>query len=489
MTETEAPPAATFGLNEMAAIVYRRRWWLIVPVLLGFAIAIGAVLLTTPSYQSSSTLLIASQQIPTSVMPAAQANYADERIAKIRQQIMSRVALGQIVSTMGLYPEERRRLPLDNVIAQMRQAISVDLVGTNGSAGPAPNGSTIAFRLSFTYRDPAQAQAVTERLTAMFLNADKQLRTEQAAGTAAFLGRRADELREQLVTMAGKRREIEARYAGALPDQVAMSAQSGAGLRAEVSRIDAEQQGLQQQNGLLAARGQEIAATPRQGTDALRRAEERLNQLTSVYADDFPDVVAAREAVARQAELVRSQPAPTGSGAIAAEVAAGRSRIGMLAERRSGLVRSISGMEHKTSLAPQASYELNNLERDYTSLQMRYQDIREKQLEAQVAANLQSEDKGERFSVVDAPSLPNDPLGPDRLTRIAAGIIAGLGAGMVALLAWEILTGAIHGEGGVIQSMGALPLVSVPVLRTGNRSGVATGVVRLLTPWRSHEPV
>ncbi|UVO51471.1 lipopolysaccharide biosynthesis protein [Sphingomonas sp. SUN019] len=480
MNEDDAP-TGSFGVLEGVAILYRRRYWLIAPLILGLLGALVAMVVIVPIYRSSATLLITSQQIPTTVVASPLTNYADERIAKIRQRIMSRENLTGLIATHNLYAKERARLPQDEVLGIMRDAIGVDLVGTSANQQHGPAGSTIAFTLSFNYRDARVAQAVTERLTAMFITEDKRLRTEQASGTAAFLGRRAIELRDQLTAIGEKRRAIEARYAGALPEQVAVSAQSGSALRAEVSRIDAETQGLMQQNSLLAARSQEIAATPGAGAEALRRAEERLNLLSTVYSDDFPDVVAARDVVARQRAALRRDATPNaGTGAIYAEVSAGRARIATLAERRAGLVGSISNMDRMASLAPQATYELNNLEREYENVRIQYQGIREKQMEAQVAANLQTEDKGERFSVVDAPSLPLEPTGSGRAKILGMGIAGGLGAGLALLVLWEMIAGAVHGEGGVARIMGAPPLVVVPVLQTGDDAGLLQRLSRLL---------
>ncbi len=467
---TQETGSGFLSIREIAAIGYRYRYWLIVPALVGLAAAVILLLFMTPKYRSASTVLITSQQIPSSVISSPTASMVDERIGKIRQQILSRENLTRIITAMDLYPSERSELPLDTVIGMMRQEIGVDLVS---SAARRPDGgATIAFELSYQYENPGKAQAVTQELTRMFLAEDKKLRTEQVMGTAAFLSRRANELREQLVSLAAKRREIEARYAGALPEQVALSTQAGASLRAEVSRIDAEGQGLMQQNGLLAARGEELAAQPLPGTEAIRRAEERLNQLRTTYSDNFPDVARAREALELQREMVRrNQTAPPGSGAIAAEISAGRDRIGQLASRRAALVQDIGEMEHMVARAPQASFELANLQREQENLRVQYQGIRDKQMEAQVAANLQKEDKGERFMIVDPPSFPNTRLGPGSLQIVAGGATAGLVMALVLLIGWLIVTRPVQGIGGVTRIMGTPPLIIVPVLRSGNGPG------------------
>lgn len=468
MTDNTTQNASIISPLEIFAILYRHRWWIILPMLAGTMLALAIALLMTPAYRSQATLLIDSPQISTSFAPVETANYANERVAKIRQQILSRSNLTKLIHEAGLYDREQQEMSFDELLGQMRSSIAVDLVSASGSPRPGAGNDTIAFELSFLYSDAAHAQAVTEKLVGMFLTEDKRLRTEQAVGAAAFLTRRADELRNQMVDLEGKRREVESRYAGALPDQVALSAQSGSALRAEVSRLDAETQGLMQQNSLLAARSEEIAAAPRPEFDALHRAEERLAQLGATYSDTYPDVVAARGTVERQRQVAaRSSGVTPGSGAVASEMAAARSRVDMLAARRGELVASVAHMERMTAMAPQATYELNNLERDYDNLKRQYQDVRDKQMEAQVAASLQQEGKGERFSVVNAPSAPVHPIRPNRVQLVMSGLFGGLALGLALTIIWEFLAGPIHGEGALTRLMDGPPLAVVPILPTG----------------------
>ena len=385
MTQDEGDtPAGFITPIELLAILYRRRWWALVPAGLGLLVAGAMALLMQPQYQSTATLLIASQQIPTSLVASPFDNYADERIAKIRQQILSRANLVEIIKDLDLYPDKRDELTSEDVQNLMRGAISVNLVSASDTnAGGAGARTTIAFSLSFKYSDPAKAQAVADRLTKMFIGEDKRLRIEQSSGTAAFLARRGNELRDRLVELSQKRREIEARYTGALPNQVALSVQSSSALRAEVSRLDAETQGIMQQNSILATRSAELSSTLRSAPDSVRQAAERYRQLSARYSDHHPDVVAARAALA--AERSQATGLPGSTAVIASEMAAGRNRIVTLSQRRAQLVAAISEMERISAQAPQAAFELSNLERDIDNLKQQYQGVREKQLEAQNA--------------------------------------------------------------------------------------------------------
>lgn len=448
--------------REIAAAIFRKRRWLLLPLVLALAIAAVAVLMHKPQYRSTATLLIDSQQIPNSVVEAPLASVANERIGKIRQQVLSREQLALLVKENNLFPDLRGKLPADDVLNLVREAISVDLVGAlEGQAG-GNGGSTIAFTLSFTYSDPAKAQAVARQLTNIFLVEDKRFRTEKATGTASFLGRRADELRRQLTRLEDERRDVSARYSGALPDQIAVSAQSGSALRAEVSRIDAETQGLLQQSSILAAQADQDTQAP-PGVEALRRAEERLNQLTSIYADNYPEVIAARAAVERQRASLAQSRAARGSSIVQREIAASHARSQTLAARRSALVQEIAEIERRTAQAPQAAYELNMIEREYENIRRQYEALRERQLDAQVAVTLETEDKGERFSVVNEPSLPHRPEGAHPALILLSGLFAGLGLGVAIILAHEFLRGTIHGADTLARLLNAPPMGVIPV--------------------------
>ncbi|PZN96933.1 MAG: lipopolysaccharide biosynthesis protein [Alphaproteobacteria bacterium] len=451
-------------IRDLANMLWRGRQTIIVAFCLALTAAVAAVLLIETRYRAEAVLLIESQEIPTSLVAAPDSNYADDRIGKIRQQILSRSNLLTLIRAHKLYPDERSSLSEEQLLTLMRNAVDVDLVTANG--GRPGSGATIAFNLSFTYPDAARAFAVTDQLTKMFIDADKRLRTEQAMGATSFLRARADELRDRLVEVEANRRRVQSRYGGAMPDQLAINSQSSAALRAELSRIDMEMQAVLQQNATLAAQAQEPAAVAETPARAeVRRAQQVLDRLAATLSDSHPDVIAARGTLDIARIAARDEPAaPTGLAAINAAIVGGRSRLAALDSQRGKLVAAIARADQLASLSPQAAFELNNVERDHDNLRQQYRDIREKQLEAQVASNLQREDKGEHFSVLDPPTMPIDPISPNRVMILALGVFGGLGAGIALVLGRELLAGRIHGADALTRLTGEPPLAAVPVL-------------------------
>lgn len=479
-----------FGLREVAAILLRWRYLLVVTATVGLLLGIIGALVLKPIYRSSASLLIQSQDIPTTVVASPISEVAEERIGKIREQILSRENLLRLIDRNGLYRSERSSLPVEAVMDMLRKAISVDLVSAaaNNESQRGQN-ATIAFKLSYINRDPNAAFHVAQQLTSMFVSEDKRLRSEQMTGVATFLVRRADELRDRLVELEAKRRTIEARYNGALPAQVAMNAQSTSSLRAEISRMDAETQGIMQQNGLLAARSQDVPPPPSTAAQTeLANAQAQLDRLSATYSDTHPDVVAAQARVElAQAAVSRGPRTRNPALPLQAEVAAGRSRIAMLAQRRAGLVAAVAETDQRVAMAPQASYELNNLEREYDNLKQQYQAIREKELDAQVAVNLQAEGRGERFSVVDQPTFPLVPENGMRLRLIAIGLFGGLALGLAFILAWEVIVMPVHGPASIVQLTREEPLASISMLQYGKPLSFREKLIGQF-PWLSRLP-
>jgi uncharacterized protein involved in exopolysaccharide biosynthesis len=479
-------------LGDVMGMLWRRRFWILAPFAIGSLGALAAGFIMQPIFQSGSMLLIESPLIPNSLVASPFSSYADERIAKIRQQILSRANLLKLIHDNNLYPTERERLPIEAVLAKLRDAIHVELVSAGAGQSRGAN-TTIAFNLSFSYPTAQIAYRVATQLTGMFINEDKRLRTEQASGAAGFLKLRADELRDRLIEVENNRRAVQARFAGAMPEQAVLSAQTNTALRAELSRIDGEVQSLIQQNNMLATRAQDAPAAGESAARAeVRGAQQTLDRLSAKLSDSHPDLIAARDALAAAKAAAHAEGSiRAGANAIAGEIAVGRQRIAALSQRHNQLVGAIANTDRLVAQSPQAAYELNNLERDHENLKQQYAEIREKQLEAQVAANLQNEDKGEHFVVVDPPELPLRQISPNRLKLLTSGAFGGLALGLALVVILELVAGRIHGAGAIARLTGEQPLATIPAMKPGPLPSFLTPLDRFLlwlarrrAPWK-----
>jgi hypothetical protein len=137
----------------------------------GAIVAWGVSLTVAPRYESSAVMSVTPQSDPARppAPEGALRQRAAAHIAEVETEILSRTSLWWIIRdpSLDLYKEERERLPLEEVIGQMRGNIRIQ-AHPSSAGGRAP----IVFSVSFTYPDQAKAQAVVRSLVKRFAEAN-----------------------------------------------------------------------------------------------------------------------------------------------------------------------------------------------------------------------------------------------------------------------------------------------------------------------------
>jgi hypothetical protein len=83
-------------------------------------------------------------------------------------------------------------------------------------------------------------------------------------------------------------------------------------------------------------------------------------------------------------------------------------------------------------------------------------------MEAQVAQNLEADRKGERFTLIEPPLRPEEPVSPNRPVVFGVGLLMSLAlaAGIAALL--EAMDGTVRGREDMVTTFNAPPLAIIP---------------------------
>jgi uncharacterized protein involved in exopolysaccharide biosynthesis len=102
------------------------------------------------------------------------------------------------------------------------------------------------------------------------------------------------------------------------------------------------------------------------------------------------------------------------------------------------------------------------LSRDYDNARAKYGELKDKQLQARLAQQLESGENAERFTLTSRPFLPTDPESPNRLgIMLLGGLLAFIvGLGSVTVVEYQDKT--IRSPRTVADILGAPPLVVIP---------------------------
>ena len=213
--------------------------------------------------------------------------------------------------------------------------------------------------------------------------------------------------------------------------------------------------------------------------DQLKAAQADLDEATGRYGKAHPDVKRLQskvEAIRQELASIRSDDAQSSqaTGEVAdpveakvmAQVAASDVRLRSLREQRETLDKKIAELQDIVVQTPQVERGLKALSRDYDNELKKYDEIRSKQMEAQVAENLEEEKKAERFSLLEPPLLPETPVKPNRKKILAMGLFLAVASGGGVTVLREVLDQSVRGVRTVAAILGQPPLAVIPYLTT-----------------------
>ncbi len=214
--------------------------------------------------------------------------------------------------------------------------------------------------------------------------------------------------------------------------------------------------------------------------DELAKLRSELKVKQQKYTPEYPDVISLKEKVASlSTELEKARDdAKRNANAnkldvgvqsdnpayltIQTQVVGVESEIKSVTIQRKKLSRKIYDLESALHKAPMIERKFLLLKREYENALTRYQEMKAKQMQANVAKQLETESKGERFKLIDPAALPEDPVSPNRPAIIFLGFILSMGCGFGFAFVADAMSGTVRGNRGIESALGVLPLASIP---------------------------
>jgi len=470
----------------------RRRWWLAVPAF-GVWTAVWAVTWFVPAvYRSETVILLEQQKVPEQyVVPNVSADLQDQ-LQNMSQQILGRERLLDIMRDFNLYPALRARVTGDEMIERMRKDIQVELV-----QAPNRSGNLSAFKVAYTSKDPALAQKVTAQLTSLFINENLKNREKQSTETTQFLGEQLEDAGRRLAEQEAKVKEFKIQNLGQLPEQVQSNVQILSGLQAQLQQESDALDRAKQQSvylGTLRAQWRTAEASVGPGNSAgtaalptldqeLARLRTQLADLLSHYTERHPDVKKVEEQIAKVEKLklqaaARNAASPA-SGAddtlhassptgmeVESQLKANKLEIENRQHAVQDLQKRIGEYQGRLNMTPMREQQMAGLTRDYEQSKKNYEQLLAKRDQSGMATDLEKQQQGEQFRVLDPPNLPQKPFSPNRLKLDLIGLVAGLMCGAVVLAGAEMVDDRLYSKEELATIVSAPVLAEIPSLAT-----------------------
>jgi succinoglycan biosynthesis transport protein ExoP len=443
-------------LAYLPQILFQRRWFVIIPFAVSVITGVGLAYGLPAHYQSSATVVVESKELPEAIAAASVTDLIDQRIARIKQQILSRPGLIELIQNNDLYRGQRGKQSLSAIIEKMRgdTAITPVTADIDKFASRRGESGTIAFSVSFTYADPVKAQAVTQQFTEKLLKLDSTQLSAQADATVTFLRDQASQIQTQISELEGQIEGIKAKNGLAL-SRIGGFIPSTSGYDVQIAQ-------LQRENTELQGR---LNSNSTNADDRVSTAEAALAAAQSLFSDNHPDVIAAKQKLIEARAAAKTSVAPRNNPAITAQIAANQKTIATLTAAKGADMSRASAAVSAQAGAPLVEESIRQLEAKANGLRENYQRISGNLLAAEAAQKMDAEQRGERLVLVDPPTLPDEPNSPNRGLLIVGGFAIGIALGLGLALLIELFQRPIRGSQALQSLLGVGPLVVIPTLK------------------------
>jgi protein tyrosine kinase modulator len=468
-------------MDDYMAMLRRRIKVILIPTLLtplvGFAISYAF----TPKYTSTVEVLNEEQKVPEGYVKPVVTEDLSQRITRLKQRALSADELRPMIDKLKLAQGNA----VDGVMAQIREGISIEAVPVLPMTPAGQNrGDVPGFSVSFTARDPRQAQQIATELTNIIIRENFSDREQVAQDTTAFLGRQVEDSRRDLEALDSRLADFKKRYIGQLPEDSENNFKILEGLN---SQLDANTQALnraQQDKAytesllseqLAAWKSSQNSTDPMTLQKQMADLQSQLMQLKARYTDDYPEVVKTKndiKALQKKIDEVNAAAAspnavsdtksnvsePPAIQQLRTQLHQLQDAITQASRDQAKIQQQIKMFEGRVALSPEVDQQYKELTRDYDSAQKTYNDLLLKKNQAEIQTAMERDQQGEQMRVMVPASLPDKPSFPNRILFAGGGLGGGLVIGFGLAMWLEFRDRVVRTESDV------LALLDVPVL-------------------------
>jgi len=473
--------------------IFLRRKWLIMFSILFILFGASVYCVVTPEmFKSSTTILVVPQRVSENYVKSTVSSKIEDRLATIRQQVQSRTRLLVVMDELGLFKEERKKVPLEALVESMRKRITIEVRNND------------AFTLSFLHENRETAMLTASRLASFFMDENLKSREQQAVGTASFLESQLKITKQKLEAQEERVRQYKTAFMGELPQQLPanlavmsrlqdqLKANADSIRTAQERKMFIESQIRTLESQVAALESQERAASGNTETTVvapvlpsdpaapyipeLNAKRAQLANLSTKYTDRYPEIRRLKEEIARlekhvvdarritqpnqghPGEDVVRKSVPLGtppSSPLAREKEEIRRlrttlqgidhEIQLLKKEGSEIQQSVAAIESKVYRSPKREQEIISLTRDYDNLKKSYDELLRKKLDADVARNLEIRQRDEQFQVLDPANLPEKPFIPNRPKVFSIALLVALLVGFGGAIGLEMIDPTVRG--------------------------------------------
>lgn len=462
------------SLNDYFNIARRRKYYIVIPMLVFLALSALIALILPPVYRSEATILIERQHIPIELVKSTVVSFADERIQQIKQKIMRIDSINKMISKFSLYANEAAQLSPTELAETFSENVLVEVISADVITQGKQSKATLAFTLSFDHKSPVVAQKVANELVTLFLSENARSRTERAKETSMFLNAETKKYKQRIQNIENKLAEFKDKYSKSLPELRPAN-------MAAIARIENQLQDLKSKKNQLKERRSNLrtqlsmtsssVSTGKGEKDmpvTLSELKALHSRLLDRYSKSHPDVKRIERKISNfkpgRSKVSNNSSTNPIFVELSKQLKVANIEYDEIPVIRDKLNNRLRDYEINISKTNQVERGYSDLLRDLEGNRLKYKELQAKYMDAKLAQTLEEEQKAEKFSILEPPRVPTKPDKPDRMKIIFFGLLASIMGGLAIGYLVEMMDGNIRGQKALTKIAGFEPLVVIPYI-------------------------
>ncbi len=468
-------------VNKYLDLFFRRKSFIFAVLLLSLPIGLGVYLTTPKEYQSTSLLSYQRQGIsPNKLSPDLETNIRDI-VNTLSQIVTSRTNLEKIINDLDLYPEQRKLLPIEDVIEIFRKKIEIN---------PSKQGEV--FTVSYSGSQPEKVVNVTNALAAQFIEENLKYRQERATDTSSYTSQELQMAKKVMDAQDESMKDYKLKNYNEMPEHREANISRLTALQGQYQRKQESIQDLErtlvliqdQMNNRRMLIKQSIGPVVDGTEQSLANLRSTLDRLLLKYTDKHPEVIRIRKLIEKlekenllggtgQNDLergVRADALDVGYDyalmQLEVQQRGVRLKIAKIENEKDELQKRIEEVEKWVAGAPIREAEWSSLTREYGQLKKHYDSLVGQNLQADSMLNIEERQKGSQFKILDPAINSGTPVTPNFLKIMGISALSGLGLGLVLTLFFDFFDASFRDPETVESHLGISLLVTIPYIET-----------------------
>jgi polysaccharide chain length determinant protein (PEP-CTERM system associated) len=430
-------------LNFLKAIG-KYRWYAVVITWTVALIGWGVVLRLPPQYEASARVYVDTQSILKPLLSGMTTMpNLEQQVIFMRRTLLSRPNVERLMRMVDLDVKAKDSKQHDKIVDDLMAKIKIG--GTERDD---------IYTITYVSDNPKLGKDIVQSLLTIFVEGSFSGKKQDSDKAVQFIDDQIKNYEDKLAAAENTLKEFKIKNMGMLPG----SGDYGSQLTAVTDQLNQARLELAEAEQARNAIRRQISGEPaKPGTTTVDPAmvdpelegriatvQKNLDGLRLQFTEQHPDVIANKrlleQLLAQKADLAKHKKRSSDPGAsyspmlqqLTVSLSQAEARVASMRARVDEFSGRVARLRSQSTSAPEIEAQLTQLNRDYQVNKDNYQKLVERRESARLSGDLSTATDMLTFRVIDPPTVPGQPSGPNRLRLFSmvfgGALVAGLAA-------------------------------------------------------------